>query len=148
MNTVEDIFQEYEFLKRNIKSKIIDRERINTPIIAINRMYDVVSGCPTTRNIHEHKVVNKINDRLGIENRIRCLSVKINVIEKALESIHKSGSDEYDILIKRYLEGMSVGEIAADYGISASTVRNKLHKAGKRLVVLVNHHLKALEYDF
>ena len=148
MNTVEDIFQEYEFLKRNIKSKIIDRERINTPIIAINRMYDVVSGCPTTRNIHEQKVVNKINDRLGIENRIKCLSAKLNIIEKAFESIRKSGSDEYDMLVKRYLEGMSVGEIAVEYGISASTVRTKLYNTGKRLVILVNHHLKALEYEF
>ena len=148
MNTVEDIFVEYEFLKRNIKSKTIDRERINTPIIAINRMFDIVTKSPTTRNIHEHKVVNKINDRLGIENRIKCLSDKLNVIEKALESIRKNGPDDYDMLVKRYLEGMSVGEIAAHYGISASTVRTKLHNTGKRLVVLVNHHLKALEYDF
>ena len=58
MRTVEDIFVEYEFLKRNIKSKMIDRERINTPIIAINRMFDIVTKSPTTRNIHEHKVVN------------------------------------------------------------------------------------------
>lgn len=148
MRTVEDIFVEYEFLKRNIKSKMIDRERINTPIISINRMYDVVSGCPTTRNIHEQKVVNKINDRMGVENRIKHLTGKLNIIDAALESIHKSDPDAYGMLIKRYIDEISIGELAIDYEISASTVRNKLHKAGKRLVVLVNHHLKALEYDF
>ena len=148
MNTVEDIFCEYEFLKHTIKNKMRDREQVDTPIITINRMYAVVGGCPTTRNVHEHKVVNKINDRIGIENSIKRLTVKLNIIEKALESIRKSSPDDYDILVKRYVDGLTVSEIAVDYGISASTARNKLHKSGKRLVVLVNHHLKALKYDF
>ena len=148
MRKVEDVFREYEFLKHTIKNKMRDREQVDTPIITINRMYAVVGGCPTTRNVHEHKVVNKINDRIGIENSIKRLTSKLNIIDAALESIHKSDPDAYGMLIKRYIDEISIGELAIDYEISASTVRNKLHKAGKRLVVLVNHHLKTLKYDF
>ena len=101
------------------------------------------------KNAAQHEVPLETEDgierpEVANETVLAEIEVKIDAAF-VIEKLHGLKEEYRDVIVMRYLDGLSTGEIAEAIGKSSSNARVLLHRATKALTDIINHDTKRTE---
>lgn len=137
----------FEQSKEQEKKKEKDRRLRNTKLLLRNYLtfQKYVEGAASTAEENKTPIQRLILNEQDLVASIRATTertiVMIRHLDNALEALAyictQEDSKHYDILRKRYLEGVSIAEIAKEHDMNDRTVYKLIDTAAERLSVLL-----------